>query len=159
MRFVKDEQGHQRQVDDPVHGIVSDDLRRRHHDRGTLPQRLSFVRAGITGVGHNLFLIEIEALLRHGHLLVDQSGGWGDENDLSSALSEKFRHGHPFNGCFSESCWHHHQTGKREDAFERTQLIASCFNAILEKGMNDVRHGRKVMSRVQKDDVGSPRIS
>jgi hypothetical protein len=38
-------------------------------------------------------------------------------------------------------------------------LVASGLDAILEEGMNDVRHGRKVLSRVQKDDVESSRIT
>ena len=152
--FIQNEQVHLSQIDDPVHGVVADDLRCGHDHRGLIPQRFSLLWSGLARVGYDAFLIETQAFNGHGALLVDQAGGWGDEDNFVASLSQKLRHGHPFHCSFAKSSWHHHEAGKRENTLKRTQLVASGFNTIAQQRMDNLRHEIHFLTRVQKDDVG-----
>ena len=116
--FVEDEQFHGGEVDDAVHGVVADHLWGGHQHGGVVPKRLSFVGARLTGVGDDAFSWKVQSLIRHGHLLVDQPGGGCHQHDLGRTTSEKFCHGHPFDGGFPKSGGHHHQAGKRKNALQ-----------------------------------------
>ena len=154
MSFVHNEKVDFRQIDDATHRIVSNHLRCGHDHRRLFPEDLPFVWTRIARVGYDGFLVDVEVLYGHASLLVDQTRGGCDKDDLLTSSSEKFCHGHPFDGSFSKTRRHHHQTGKGKNTFEGAKLVASCFNPIAQQRMDNMRHEIHLRSRVQKDDVG-----